>query len=87
MTTPRQRRDATTTGDPSRRRPAQDGYPVRRRLAEVPDSDENAADRRRRRAAFLADLAEARALRERVTPRRTRTARLRAALRMRSFRV
>lgn len=39
----------------------------------APDSER---ERLRRRAAFLAELAEARALRERVTPRRSR--RLRA---------
>jgi hypothetical protein len=44
------------------------------------------AERRRRRARFLAELAEARQLRERVTPRRTRRARLREALRMQTFR-
>ena len=59
----------------------------RRRLPEAHDSSDEVAERRRRRTAFLADLAEARALRERVAPRRTRTARLRAALRMRTFRV
>jgi hypothetical protein len=44
------------------------------------------ADRRRRRARLLAEIAEARALRARVTPRRTRNARLRQALLMRTFR-
>jgi hypothetical protein len=43
------------------------------------------ADRRRRRAQFLAELAEARALRERVAPRRARSAKLRAELRRRTF--
>lgn len=43
------------------------------------------ADRRRRRAQFLADLAEARALRDRVAPRRARNAKLRAELRRRTF--
>jgi hypothetical protein len=46
----------------------------------------DATERRQRRARFLADLAEARQLRARVTPRRTRNARLREALRMRTFR-
>jgi hypothetical protein len=85
MTTPRQRRDSTTSSELSRRGPRWDAHPARRGLADVPD--ENVAERRRRRAAFLADLAEARALRERVAPRRARTARLRAALRMRTFRL
>ncbi|MET9083804.1 hypothetical protein ABZX77_18245 [Streptomyces sp. NPDC004237] len=47
---------------------------------------ETDAERRRRRALFLRELAEARALRDRVQPRRARTARLRHALRMRTFR-
>lgn len=41
--------------------------------------------RRRRRESFLADLAEAQQLRERVTPRRTRMARLRQQQLMRTF--
>ncbi|MFE1015302.1 hypothetical protein ACFW4M_28970 [Streptomyces sp. NPDC058794] len=44
------------------------------------------AARRRRRAQFLRDLAEARELRDRVQPRRAKTARLRHAMRMRTFR-
>ncbi|GAA3737254.1 hypothetical protein [Streptomyces tremellae] len=44
------------------------------------------ADRRRRRAQFLRELAEAKALRERVRPQHARVARLRRQLRMRSFR-
>jgi hypothetical protein len=47
---------------------------------------ENEAQRRRRRAQFLRDLAEARALRDRVQPRRAKAARLRHAMRMRTFR-
>ncbi|MDB1086139.1 hypothetical protein PJ985_00905 [Streptomyces sp. ACA25] len=49
--------------------------------AEQPDPG-----RRRRRAEFLRELHEAKALRERVRPRRARTARLRQAQRMRTFR-
>ncbi|MGW0878996.1 hypothetical protein [Streptomyces sp. NPDC002671] len=49
----------------------------------TPETD---AERRRRRAQFLRDLAEARALRERVQPRRAKAARLRHAMRMRTFR-
>ncbi|MFP8907458.1 hypothetical protein [Streptomyces atacamensis] len=49
----------------------------------APDSD---AERRRRRAVFLRELNEAKALRERVQPRRARTARMRQAMRMRTFR-
>lgn len=44
-------------------------------------------ERRRRRAVFLRELAEARQLRERVQPRRTRNERLRQSLRMRTFRI
>ncbi|MGW8795053.1 hypothetical protein ACWGND_31635 [Streptomyces althioticus] len=44
------------------------------------------AERRRRRARFLRELAEARALRDRVQPRRAKAARLRHAMRMRTFR-
>ncbi|MFI2202109.1 hypothetical protein ACH47Z_15320 [Streptomyces sp. NPDC020192] len=47
---------------------------------------ETDAERRRRRAQFLRDLAEARALRARVQPRRAKAARLRHAMRMRTFR-
>ncbi|MDC2957517.1 hypothetical protein PO587_23945 [Streptomyces gilvifuscus] len=43
-------------------------------------------ERRRRRARFLRELAEARELRDRVQPRRAKTARLRHAMRMRTFR-
>ncbi|RAG83014.1 hypothetical protein DN069_24390 [Streptacidiphilus pinicola] len=56
--------------------------------ADGPDADltEDPAERRRRRAVFLRELAEARALRERVQPRRTKALRLRQAARMRTFR-
>ncbi|WP_369170526.1 hypothetical protein AB5J49_23145 [Streptomyces sp. R28] len=47
---------------------------------------ETDAARRRRRAQFLRDLAEARELRDRVQPRRAKVARLRHAMRMRTFR-
>ncbi|MBP2051063.1 hypothetical protein J2Z21_004013 [Streptomyces griseochromogenes] len=50
---------------------------------EQPETD---AERRRRRAQFLRDLAEARELRARVQPRRAKAARLRHAMRMRTFR-
>ncbi|WP_405743522.1 hypothetical protein OG422_16510 [Streptomyces sp. NBC_01525] len=48
-----------------------------------PESD---AARRRRRDRFLRELHEAKALRERVQPRRARAARMRQALRRRTFR-
>lgn len=44
------------------------------------------SDRLRRRARFLRELSEARALRERVQPRRARVSRLRRQMRMRTFR-
>jgi hypothetical protein len=47
---------------------------------------ESDADRRRRRAQFLRELGEAKALRERVQPRRARAARMRQQMRMRTFR-
>lgn len=50
-------------------------------------SPDDVRDRLRRRAIFLRELAEARELRRRVTPHRSRRARIRAALRKRTFRV
>ncbi|WP_328377762.1 hypothetical protein OG372_17530 [Streptomyces sp. NBC_01020] len=50
------------------------------------DDQESAADRRRRRAQFLRELNEAKELRDRVQPRRAKVARLRQAMRMRTFR-
>ncbi|MFD3521689.1 hypothetical protein [Streptomyces sp. NPDC058653] len=49
-------------------------------------SDDGAAARRRRRAQFLRELNEAKALRERVKPRQARAARMRQQMRMRTFR-
>ncbi|EST28431.1 hypothetical protein [Streptomyces roseochromogenus] len=63
--------DAAATGEPAIRG------------AGEPETD---AERRRRRAQFLRDLAEARELRARVQPRRAKAARLRHAMRMRTFR-
>jgi hypothetical protein len=51
-----------------------------------PRPQESDAERRRRRARFLRELTEARELRDRVQPRRAKTARLRHAMRMRTFR-
>ncbi|WRZ21365.1 hypothetical protein OHT59_24095 [Streptomyces sp. NBC_00243] len=62
------------------------GVPVRDAEEEFPERPETDAERRRRRAQFLRDLAEARELRDRVQPRRAKTARLRHAMRMRTFR-
>ncbi|WP_055533676.1 hypothetical protein [Streptomyces graminilatus] len=50
------------------------------------EAPETEAERRRRRAAFLRELTEARELRDRVQPRRAKAARLRHAMRMRTFR-
>ena len=49
------------------------------------DATDPERDRRLRRARFLAELAEARELRKRVTPRRTRAAELHARV-LRTFR-
>ncbi|MER8068258.1 hypothetical protein ABTZ59_08150 [Streptomyces sp. NPDC094034] len=55
--------------------------------AETPaDARESEAERRRRRAQFLRELNEAKALRERVKPRQARAARMRQQMRMRTFR-
>ncbi|GLW64582.1 hypothetical protein Arub01_28260 [Actinomadura rubrobrunea] len=48
---------------------------------------EQLRERLRRRAVFLRELAEARELRRRVTPHRSRRARIHAALRRRTFRL
>ncbi|MFI0453999.1 hypothetical protein [Actinomadura sp. 6N118] len=53
----------------------------------APISPEQVRDHLRRRAIFLRELAEARELRERVTPHRARRARIHAALRRRTFRL
>ncbi|WP_242908532.1 hypothetical protein [Actinomadura terrae] len=50
-------------------------------------SPEEVRERLRRRAIFLRELAEARELRRRVTPHRSRRARIHAALRRRTFRL
>lgn len=60
--------------------------PAARSARPDPDKPETETERRRRRAQFLRDLAEARELRARVQPRRAKAARLRHAMRMRTFR-
>jgi hypothetical protein len=78
------------------RRPAAEsaaGPAAPTRKAQQPQSGQSAPmtraqaerERRLRRARFLADLAEAKELRKRVTPRRTRNAELHARL-LRTFR-
>ncbi|MEU8507825.1 hypothetical protein AB0C40_24520 [Streptomyces brevispora] len=54
--------------------------------AQEADAQETDAQRRRRRAHFLRELHEAKALRDRVQPRRVKAARMRQAMRMRTFR-
>ncbi|MGA5816887.1 hypothetical protein ACPC54_03325 [Kitasatospora sp. NPDC094028] len=58
-----------------------------RRSGPPQDPPETEAERRKRRAVFLRELAEARELRERVQPRRTKERRMREAMRMRTFRI
>ncbi|MEV7212304.1 hypothetical protein AB0O31_04345 [Kitasatospora cineracea] len=53
----------------------------------VESTAETDAERRKRRAVFLRELTEARELRARVQPRRTKERRMREALRMRTFRI
>ncbi|MER5906557.1 hypothetical protein ACGFY3_15155 [Streptomyces mirabilis] len=65
------------------RRVEQSERPERPERIGQPETD---AERRRRRAQFLRDLTEARELRDRVQPRRAKVARLRHAMRMRTFR-
>jgi 16S rRNA G527 N7-methylase RsmG len=48
---------------------------------------ETPAERRRRRAAFLRELTEAKELQARVHPRRTKAQRMRQAVMMRTFRA
>ena len=62
--------------------------PVTARSGTSPQADERARNRERlrRRAELLRDLGEARQLRERVTPRRSHRARMRAVAYMRTFR-
>jgi hypothetical protein len=80
---------AARTGQAERAEPAD--VPSAADTADAPrmlggTTSETDAERRRRRARFLRDLAEARELRDRVQPRRVKTARLRHAMRMRTFR-
>lgn len=95
------RHETGRTGRPGKPgRTARPGKPARAEQADVPGAADTAdaprmlggttsetdAERRRRRARFLRDLAEARELRDRVQPRRVKVARLRHAMRMRTFR-
>ncbi|GAA1313907.1 hypothetical protein GCM10009647_040200 [Streptomyces sanglieri] len=69
-----------------RDQPDQPDAPVRQDAPVQQDPEETDAARRRRRAQFLRELHEAKALRDRVQPRRARAARMRQAMRMRTFR-
>lgn len=67
-------------------RDAGDAGDTRETDAQETDPQETDAQRRRRRAQFLRELHEAKALRDRVQPRRVKAARMRQAMRMRTFR-
>ncbi|MFI6444989.1 hypothetical protein [Kitasatospora sp. NPDC050543] len=54
---------------------------------QTPGHHETETERRKRRAVFLRELTEARELRARVQPRRTKERRMREAMRMRTFRI
>ncbi|WP_314177936.1 hypothetical protein [Streptomyces winkii] len=90
---PRKARNARAAGDPGHAR-AREVSSARNAAksragggtAGRPRDAETDADRLRRRANFLRERNEARELRDRVQPRRSRTARMRQAMRMRTFR-
>ncbi|MGW0465729.1 hypothetical protein ACWDX6_10710 [Streptomyces sp. NPDC003027] len=71
---------------PKRKDPDNAGAPGGAAAASGGQPPETDAERRRRRAQFLRELHEAKALRDRVQPRRARAARMRQAMRMRTFR-
>lgn len=71
--------DRDVAGDPA-------SEPCPARASGPGPSPDHEAERRRRRARFLRELSEARELRDRVQPRRAKAARLRHAMRMRTFR-
>ena len=92
---PRDTRDARTVRDPGHVRARE--ISTERRAAKAhgnaptPERSRSGTgpadtDRLRRRARFLRERSEAMALRDRVQPRRARTARMRQARRMRTFR-
>ncbi|MER7923914.1 hypothetical protein ABTY96_12435 [Streptomyces sp. NPDC096057] len=77
--------DRESQGDPSQSK-SREKDRAADRGTDPEASRETEAERRRRRAQFLRELTEARELRDRVQPRRAKTARLRHAMRMRTFR-
>ena len=66
---------------------AETGSRESRSAREARPRAETALERRRRRDTFLRELTEARELRARVRPRRTKAARMRQAVLMRTFRA
>lgn len=66
--------------------PDPDGEPDQRGEPDPSGPGTYESERRRRRAQFLRELNEAKALRERVKPRTARAARMRQQMRMRTFR-
>ncbi|MGD9485932.1 hypothetical protein WDH52_22245 [Streptomyces sp. TRM70308] len=88
------RRSPAPSGARSSRRPPREarGEPPERprtsegRAAPRPGEAVFDPERLRRRALFLRELSEAKALRDRVQPRRARAARMREQMRMRTFR-
>ncbi|TDD66573.1 hypothetical protein E1293_39070 [Actinomadura darangshiensis] len=80
--------DQQPSGPAGAREPAPDPEGVPPRPGPQGDiSPEEVREHLRRRAIFLRELAEARELRRRVTPHRSRRARIHAALRRRTFRI
>jgi hypothetical protein len=73
--------------DTARPRTTDEGEEAEGPPGEPAVSLEEVRDHLRRRAIFLRELAEARELRRRVTPHRSRRARIHAALRRRTFRI
>ncbi|MGI5166069.1 hypothetical protein ACQEU3_17085 [Spirillospora sp. CA-253888] len=81
---PRSRADGPGRAPQGRGRTLEPGSAEAAAAGEV--TEEEMRERLRRRAVFLRELAEARELRRRVTPHRSRRARIHAALRRRTFR-
>jgi len=80
--------EAARPGESSSKGPRPESSAAADSASENPEDLESAnqAERLRRRAAFLRDLAEAKELRARVSPRRTRVAKLREARRRATYR-
>lgn len=73
--------------DDDAKTPAKPAGPPKPAEAPAEAPAETPAQRRRRRAAFLRELTEAKELQARVHPRRTKTEQMRQAVRMRTFRT